>query len=142
AVQAEHLERQAKLEAVEAKLEAETNLRQAVKAADTFFTRVSESKLLDKPALQPFRKELLEEAQKQYLELFNKKKDDPVLKAELGASYFRLVIVLAGLEAGPQAVQALERGLDLVEPLVRANPGDADLARRLAGICKAERPTF
>src|SRR5438105_1000743 len=62
ALEAEHQERNARLVAVEAKQEAERNLGKAIKAADTFFTRVSESKLLDKPALQPFRKELLEEA--------------------------------------------------------------------------------
>src|SRR3954447_5496959 len=52
-----------------------------------------------------------------------------------------MVIVLAGLDAGPEALQALDKGLALVEPLVRDNPGNADLAKRLSGICRAERPT-
>src|SRR5262249_16896775 len=52
-------ERDAKTQAEHAKTEAERSLGHALKAADTFFTRVSESKLLDKPGLQPLRKELL-----------------------------------------------------------------------------------
>ena len=129
AVDAERTARTAEDHERQAKLEAERNLEQALKAADTFFTRVSESKLLDKPALQPFRRELLEEAQQHYLELFNKKPDNARLKAELAASYLRMVIVYSGLEQGAEAVRALEKALDLVEPLVRAHPGDRELAR-------------
>jgi tetratricopeptide (TPR) repeat protein len=128
--------------AVDAQRDAERNLEQALKAADTFFTRVSESKLLDKPALQPFRKELLEEAQKHYLELFKKKPNDPKLKAELAASYLRMMIVQWGLDEGPQAMQALEKGLDLIEPLVQEHPGDRELVTRLAGVCTGERAIF
>ena len=54
--------------------EAERSLAQAIKAADTFFTRVSESKLLDKPGLQPCAKNFAR-GPKHYQELFNKKKD-------------------------------------------------------------------
>lgn len=142
AQEAEKQEREAKILALRAKKAAETNLAQAIKAAETFFTRVSESKLLDKPALQPFRKELLEEAQKHFRELFSGQKDDPKLKAELAASFLRIVIVLAALDAGEEALRALEQGLDLVEPLVRENPTDVTLARRLVGIWKAERPIY
>jgi serine/threonine protein kinase/predicted Zn-dependent protease len=125
----------------EAKDEAERNLRQALKAADTFFTRVSESKLLDKPALHSLRKELLEEAQKHYLELFKRKPKDKLVKAELAASYLRRVFVLMDLDARVEALQELEKGVDLAEALIRDYPGDADVARCLAGVCKAERPT-
>src|SRR5262249_20162697 len=98
-------------------------------------------KLLDKPALQSLRKELLEEAQKHYLELFKRNPKDKLVKAELAASYLRRVFVLMDMDAGAEAVQDLEKCLDLVEALVRDYPGDAEVARRLAGVCKAERPT-
>jgi tetratricopeptide (TPR) repeat protein/serine/threonine protein kinase len=142
ALDAEKTARTAEDHERQAKLLAEKNLEQALKSADTFFTRVSESKLLDKPSLQPFRKELLKEAQKHYLELFNKQPDNPKLKAELAASYLRILTVLTALEEGPQAIQDLEKGLDLIESLVKQHPGDRDLMTRLAGVCQAERPMF
>ncbi len=47
--------------------EAEANFRKAREAVDEYFTKVSQSKLLNVPGLQPLRKELLESARNYYV---------------------------------------------------------------------------
>ena len=61
----EEVERQ---RAEQSRIAAEANFQKARQAVDEYFTKVSESKLLNVPGLQPLRKELLESSRKYYQE--------------------------------------------------------------------------
>src|SRR5262249_18797797 len=55
---------------------AEANFAKAREAVDEYFTKISESKLLNVPGLQPLRKELLESARKYYQGFLNDRGQD------------------------------------------------------------------
>src|SRR5262249_57890040 len=66
----------------ELRITAEANFQKAREAVDEYFTKVSESKLLNVPGLQPLRKELLESSRKYYQEFLKDHADDPSVRAE------------------------------------------------------------
>jgi hypothetical protein len=67
-----------------ARAQAEENFRKARQAVDDYLTKVSESKLLNVPGLQPLRKELLDSARAYYEGFLRQRADDPGLRAEAG----------------------------------------------------------
>jgi serine/threonine protein kinase len=123
----------------EALADAEENFRMARQAVDSFFTRVSQSKLLDVPGLQPLRKELLEAAVQYYRALTDKRRADPSVQAGLAVAHFRLFEVYYEVGHHNDAVRELDAGLVLVEHLLRDHRGDSDLIRQLPGFWKGTR---
>jgi tetratricopeptide (TPR) repeat protein len=120
--------------------EAEANFRKACQAVDDQFTLVSQNKLLEAPGLQYLRKNLLESALDYYQEFLRKRPDDPVLQIEVAAAYFRLYLIYNSIGGmGTNAIGALAKGLEIVEKLLREQPYDAKLYRRLAGFAKNSR---
>ena len=114
---------------------AEANFRQARSAVDEYFTKVSESKLLDVPGLQPLRKELLESARKYYEGFLAQRDHDSNVRAEAAATYYRLAL-LTQLIGSPEAAVALYRkAIELYEELARAKPGLARFQSDLAICC-------
>jgi eukaryotic-like serine/threonine-protein kinase len=123
----------------EALADAEENFRMARQAVDSFFTRVSQSKLLDVPGLQPLRMELLEAAVQYYRALTDKRSADPSVQADLAVAHFRLFEVYYEVGHHNDAVRELDAGLALVEHLLRDHRGDSDLIRQLPGFWKGTR---
>jgi eukaryotic-like serine/threonine-protein kinase len=114
---------------------AEANFQQARSAVDEYFTKVSESKLLDVPGLQPLRKELLESARKYYEGFLVQRGHDSNVRAEAAATYYRLAL-LTQLIGSPEAAVALYRkAIELYEELARAKPGLARFQSDLAICC-------
>jgi serine/threonine protein kinase len=130
AVRATRAERAART----AESQAEENFRQARAAVDEYFTRVSESKLLDVPGLQPLRKDLLESARKYYESFLEKRGDDPNVRAEAAASWYRLAILTQLIGSKDAAVAIFLKALNLYEVLVRAHPDEHRFQSDLA-IC-------
>jgi eukaryotic-like serine/threonine-protein kinase len=124
--------------------EAEANFRKARQAVDDQFTLVSQSTLFEAPGLQPLRKDLLERALKYYLDFLEQRPDDPELQAEIAAAHLRLYQIHEAIEGpyNPGAMQQLEKGVEIVEQLLREQGRDARLYLRLAGFTKGGRPLY
>jgi serine/threonine-protein kinase len=101
---------------------AEENFRKARQAVDDYFTKVSESKLLNVPGLQPLRKELLESARTYYEEFLRQRSADPNLRAEAGAAAYRVAIITSMLGTADQARPAMEQARAAYLGLARDHP--------------------
>jgi hypothetical protein len=64
------------------RLHAEANFKKAREAVDEYFTKVSESKLLNVPGLQPLRKDLLESAGKYYEQFLRDRGTDRTVRVD------------------------------------------------------------
>jgi len=76
---------------------ADHSFRAARNAVDEQFTLVSQETLLDRPGLQPLRRQLLLGSQKYYEEFLATRGDDPDLQAEAALINFRLGVITAAL---------------------------------------------
>jgi serine/threonine-protein kinase len=63
---------------------AEANFRDARAAVDEYLTKISESRLLDVPRMEPLRKQLLETALAYYRKFVERHGHDPAVLSELG----------------------------------------------------------
>jgi len=111
---------------------AEANFQQARAAVDTYFTTVSESRLLDVPGLQPLRKELLYSALEYYRGFLREHGDDTSVRKESAAASFRAGRVAQMVESDRAAMELYRTAAALYEGLVRAEPGVAEHRRNLA----------
>jgi serine/threonine-protein kinase len=114
---------------------AEANFRQARAAVDEYFTKVSESNLLDVPGLQPLRKELLESARKYYEGFLDQRRSDPNVQAEAAATYYRLALLTQMIGSQDAAVALYRQAVALYEELVPTHPGLARFQSDLAICC-------
>jgi serine/threonine-protein kinase len=114
---------------------AEANFRQARAAVDEYLTKVSESKLLEVPGLQPLRKELLESARKYYEDFLRQHGGDPTVRAEAAATYYRLAILTSLIGSKDAALALFGKALGLYQGLVRAHPEATRFQSDLAICC-------
>jgi eukaryotic-like serine/threonine-protein kinase len=121
--------------------EAEANFRKARKAVDDQFRLVSQSTLFEAPGFQSLRKDLLESALKYYQDFLRQRPDDPELQAEVAAAYLRLYQIHEAIDGSysPDAMGKLEKGIEILEKLLREHPDDAGLYSHLAGFAKGGR---
>jgi serine/threonine protein kinase/tetratricopeptide (TPR) repeat protein len=110
---------QAEIQARSSQIQAEANLGKAHQAVNEFFTRVSDDTLLNEPALEPLRRQLLLTALPYYDGFVREHREDPAFQAELAATYFRIGILT--FELGPEEdwVPAMKLGVDTLENLLR-----------------------
>ena len=133
AVDRERQETDRQRRAAEAALALERDsFRQALKAGDDYFTAVSDSPLLLGPGLQPLRRELHQRGLAYYQDFLARRGDDPVLRAEVAAAWFRVGRIQFNIGTRPEAIAAFRQALSLGEELLTANPVDAELRARLA----------
>jgi serine/threonine protein kinase len=100
---------------------AEVNLRKAHQAVNDYFTRVSESTLLNEPALEPLRKQLLEDALRYYRDFADEYGDAPELRAELAVTYLRIGLLTHNFGSDHDWLPWFQKGIAVVEELVRSN---------------------
>jgi serine/threonine-protein kinase len=112
---------------------------EARRTVDEYFTRVSESALLDVPGLQPLRQELLEDALRYYQSFLERQGADPSLRAELAVTCFRLASIHHMVGQRDQSISAIQKGLEFLTPLLDGQAGSGGLQRRLAGFWKGFR---
>jgi serine/threonine protein kinase len=124
-----------------AHFQSEANLELTRKAIDESFTKISQSKLLDVPGLQPLRKDLLESAVRFQVSLAEERPDDPTARADLAAAHLRLAILYFEVDRNDDATNSFTSSLDVLEQLRAEHPNDRALYRRVAGFWKAYRPT-
>jgi serine/threonine protein kinase len=113
---------------------AEANLAKARQAVNDSFTVLSESTLLRHPTLEPLRKQLLQAAVRYYEEFVQEHGDDPELQAELVAACFRITNMIYALGTEEDWLSPLEKGVAVMEDLMRKRPDVTALAGLQAGI--------
>jgi serine/threonine-protein kinase len=119
--------------------QADRYARKAHQAFDEAFTQLSESKLVDVPGAQPLRRELLSGAVRYYEEFLRQRGDDPEIRGDMAAAYFRVAMIYISLERLDEALKALQQGVDFVDRLSRDYPHDPRWAGRVAGFSKGFR---
>ncbi|HEV3120879.1 MAG TPA: serine/threonine-protein kinase [Isosphaeraceae bacterium] len=117
---------------------AEESFRQARRAVDDYFTTVSESKLFEKPGLQPLRKELLDSALKYYQGFLRQRGRDPSVRAELAATYYRVAWITQQTGSIVVALKNYDQAVSLYEQLIREQPAETKYQSDLA-ICFNDR---
>jgi serine/threonine protein kinase/tetratricopeptide (TPR) repeat protein len=114
-------------EAVRQQKLAEANFLLARQAVDDYLTRVSESRLLRVPGLQPLRKELLESALAYYRGFLKERKDDPSLQKDLALACTRLALITAEIGSKAEARTILDQALLIRRKLSEAEPRNQQL---------------
>jgi len=104
--------------------ESEASDRQSRSTVDFFFTRVSESGLLDQPGMQALRAELLSRALDHYREFVKRRHDDPAVANELGQANFRLARITEKIHSPAEAMDLYRRSLAIQRDLVREHPDE------------------
>jgi eukaryotic-like serine/threonine-protein kinase len=133
AVDRERQETDRQRQAAEAALARERDsFRQALKAGDDYFTAVSDSPLLREPGQQPLQRELLQRGLAYYQDFLARRGDEPALRAEVAAAWFRVGKTQAAIGTLAEAVAAFERAITLGEDLLAAEPENADIRAQLA----------
>jgi serine/threonine protein kinase len=120
--------------AQEQRQQAEANLRKARQAVDNSFTLISESTLLNHPTLEPLRKQLLQSAVRHYEDFVREHGDDPELQADLVAACFRITNMVYALGAEEDWLTPFEKGVAVMENLMRKKPDMAALQSLQGGI--------
>ena len=114
---------------------SEQNFRKAREAVDEYFTKVSESKLLNVPGLQPLRKELLESARKYYENFLSERGEDKAVRADAAKTWFRVGDLNTYVGSPQEAALAFRKAQKLYEALLADHPESlsyrAELARSL-----------
>ena len=116
------------LEADRQRRASEESLRDARSAVEDLLTEVAESRLLDAPGLEPLRRELLRTALDYSRKFAERRGDDPIVRAELASSLYRLGRITADLGDPGEALGLFRRSLEIRSDLASASPGD-DRAR-------------
>jgi tetratricopeptide (TPR) repeat protein len=118
----------ARNEALSAREVAQQNFELARKAVDDYLTRVGQNPLLKEQGLHELRQELLGAALSYYRDFLRQRGDDPSVQAEAAAAHARVGDIELELGRPAEALAAYERGLALIEPLVRERPDDLRVA--------------
>ncbi len=115
---------------------AQASFREARAAANQFFVRVSEERLLNQPGLYPLRKTLLEDAQRFYETFLRRNSDDRSLQAEVASARTNIAEISVMTGETTKAVEQFEHAIALWDQLVATQPANSvyreALARALA----------
>ncbi len=111
---------------------ADANFQRALGTVDQYFTKVSESKLLTVPGLQPLRRDLLKSALSFYEDYSKSRRDDPKLKSALASVFLKAAKIQLELGQRVEAEEAYNDALPLFESLAEADPADVEASSGLA----------
>ncbi len=118
--------------AVAARDEARQTLKMANQAVNTYFTTVSEQKLLNEPGMQPLRQELMKLSLPYYQAFVAQRGDDPALRTDLAKAYLNWGRATAELGSKNDARNLLKIAVSHFESLLQADPTDRNLQAGLA----------
>ena len=101
-----------------AKQESEASFRQAFDAVNNFFTRVSEDALLNQPGMQSYRKKLLRQALEYYQALLSQRANDPSIREEIAATYFRVGRITLEVDSPEEALRFFKKAFSIQSELI------------------------
>ena len=110
---------------------AEKNFRRARDAVDQMLTDASEKALAEIPQAEPIRRALLEKAAAFYRDFLIEHEADAALRYQSAQAYSRLARVEGDLGHFPQATQAYERQIALLQELLKRDTERVDYVRDL-----------
>ena len=111
---------------------ADENFQAARNAVDTYLTKVSEEDLLKEDRLAPLRKKLLMSALPYYENFIKQRANDPKVRRDLAAAYFRASIINYEIGLNPEGQTQAARAVKIYEELLAESPGDKQLREDLA----------
>ncbi len=111
--------------------DSEESFRQAKRAVDDLFTRVSEEDLLDQPGLQPLRRDLLVRARDYYRQFLKQRGARAISPAEEGAIHFRVGAITEELDSSVKALAEFEQARRVLEPASKSQPNNEEVLRVL-----------
>jgi tetratricopeptide (TPR) repeat protein len=111
---------------------AEANFARARAAVDDYLTRVSESRLLQVPGMQPLRRDLLQSALGFYRDFLKERGNDPTIRAGLAAAHLRVGKILREFGQWNEAKSAYQQARDLYRALLDRVPDDRESRGGLA----------
>jgi len=124
--------RREKIKAVQSAARESALRRQARQTVDDYFTRVSQTKLLDAPGLQPLRKDLLELARSYHQELVEKGAGDVETLSDLAAAHFRVGEINGLLGDSANAIESFQQAAHVWESLLERRIDTPELKANLA----------
>ena len=120
-----------------ARRSAEESFQQARYTVDDFFTRVSESKLLNVPGLQPLRRELLNAALEYYQGFISQRENDSSVRRELAETYYRVGLIEGEIGHKAAALAALENAEAALRSMKSEDKVSVEFSLDLANTCNA-----
>jgi tetratricopeptide (TPR) repeat protein len=114
--------------------QAEQNFQMAMHAVDDYLTRVSESRVLRVPGLEPLRRELLEDALRFYQGFVQARAHDPSVRDELMRAYERVGQINDLVGTSSVALEAYQQSLKLADELAATRPGDQTIQGHIANL--------
>jgi serine/threonine-protein kinase len=124
----------------EARKEAESNFKLALRAVDNYLTNVSENTLLKEQEthdIRTLREALLQSALPFYQDFVQQRSHDPQLRQQLANAYFRLGDITLVIGTSRDALKYYRSALELWEPLANSAPDNIEFQSRLADCCVA-----
>jgi eukaryotic-like serine/threonine-protein kinase len=98
---------------------AERSAYDAREAVDTYYTKISQSKLLGVPRMEPLRRDLLQAAMKYYEKFVAERQGDTGLELELAKAQVRLAGITNEIGSKTKAVKLCRDGLGRLEAMSR-----------------------
>jgi serine/threonine protein kinase len=110
----------------------EASFRMARDAVDQLFMEVSQSPKLKTQAMEPFRKQLLQNARKFYERFIRERFDVPSVRYDLGLAHYRLGEIHRELGDYAAAEESLMNALAILGEVLKSQPDMAECRRDLA----------
>ncbi len=104
--------------------EANGYLRKTLESVDAYFVKVSESRLLDVPNLQPLRRDLLAAARDYYEALLRDRPGDPAIRLDLARARAQLAVVVSTVGTVDEAIGLFRQALSEFDRIVERSPDD------------------
>ncbi len=111
---------------------AEAGFAKARSAVDDYLTKVSESRLMQTPGLQPLRRDLLQSALAFYQDFLKERRNDPSVVAGLASAFARVGQIQTELGEKTAATGSIQEALSLYQELARENPSDITYQHQIA----------
>jgi tetratricopeptide (TPR) repeat protein len=111
---------------------ARDNLGRALDAADQLVGRVADERAFNQPQMLGLRLTLLEDALELYRSFLDEHTTDAVVQYQAARAYGRIGMIQSSMGRYPQAEDALQRAVGLLEHLVAESPSQREYRERLA----------
>lgn len=116
----------------------EESSRETRVAINEYFTTISEDSLLNQAGAHPLRKKLLTKAADFYQRFLEERKDDPTVRDEVAAAYFRVGRITKEIAEPTDSLQWLTQARRMQEQIVAERPDDLDAQFALGNTLNVE----